>query len=211
MSVPAVPEAVKMRRIIRSMKRLFPHATMMLNYKSDWELMVAVQLSAQCADKKVNEVTPALFKRYPQLTDYVNARPAELESLIRSIGLYRNKAKNIIQCAREVNERFGGTLPRTVAELCTLPGVGRKTANVVLGNAYHISEGIAVDTHVKRLAEKFGLTRETDPVRIERDLMLITPRKEWFMLTYYFIEFGRKYCPARSHDHEQCVKLLRVD
>ena len=194
----------KMLHILHVLKRLFPHAGMALAYSNDWELMVAVQLSAQCTDKKVNEVTPALFKRYPTLEDYAHAKPKEFEKLIYQTGFFRNKTKNILAAAKLLKERFHGKLPKTMEEILELPGVARKTANVVLGNAYGVVEGIAVDTHVKRLARIWKLTDEEDPVRIERDLMDIAPKKDWFRLTYLFIEYGRKYCPARKHDPKSC-------
>lgn len=194
-----------------ALTKLFPHAKIVLNYGNNWELMVAVQLSAQCTDKKVNEITPKLFKKYHTLDDYANANPKEFENDIHSAGFYRNKTKNIIAAAKMVQEKFGGKLPRTMAEMLTIPGVARKTANVVLGNAYGVVEGIAVDTHIKRLTKKLGLTDHTDPVKIERDLMALLPKREWFNFTYRLIDYGRKYCPARPHNHEQCplTKILK--
>ena len=190
--------------ILRSLKKLFPKAGMMLRYANNWELMVAVQLSAQCTDKKVNEVTPALFMRYPHFKDYLTADAREFEQLIYQTGFYRNKTRNILAAAKMLEERFHTKLPRTMDEMLLLPGVARKTANVVLGNAYGLSFGIAVDTHVKRLSHVFGLTDMPDPVRIERDLMELFPKKEWFHITYLMIEYGRRYCPARRHDHANC-------
>lgn len=187
-------------KIVAQLKKLFPHARIALHFSNPWELMVAVQLSAQCTDKKVNEITPALFKKYRKLNDYVRADPRDFEKLIHSCGFFRAKTRNILACARAVKERFDGKLPKTMPEMLMLPGVARKTANVVLGNAYEVVEGIAVDTHVIRLSKKLGLTRHTDPVKIERDLMAILPKKEWFSFTYRLIEYGRKYCPARPHD-----------
>jgi endonuclease-3 len=192
------------RRIIAKLKKLFPTAGMMLTYSNDWELMVAVQLSAQCTDKKVNQVTPALFRRYPTLDDYVNADTREFEQLIYQTGFYRNKTKNILAAAKMIKHEFHGKLPNTMEEILRMPGVARKTANVVLGNAYGVSEGIAVDTHVKRLSRLWGLTDEANPVAIERDLMELVPRKDWFRVTYLFIEYGRNYCPARRHDGKKC-------
>lgn len=177
---------------------------MMLRYGSDWELLVAVELSAQCTDKKVNEVTPRLFARYPRLEDYVQADPREFERLIYQTGFYRNKTKNILAAAKMVKQKFRGKIPKTMKEMLEIPGVARKTANVVLGNAHGVVEGIAVDTHVKRLARVLGLSAEHDPDKIERDLMAILPRKEWFHATYLLIEYGRKYCPARKHDQTKC-------
>jgi endonuclease-3 len=188
------------RKISRVLKKLFPHAKIALNYGNNWELLVAVILSAQCTDKKVNEVTEKLFKKYKTLDDYVNADLKEFEKDIKPTGFYHNKAKNILAAAKMVKEKFGGKIPHTMEEILTLPGVARKTANVVLGNAYGIVEGIAVDTHVRRFAIKFDLTDYKDPQKIEKDLMEIFPKSEWFNITYCFIEYGRKICPARVHD-----------
>lgn len=190
--------------ILKTLKRLFPVAHIALHYANAWELMVAVQLSAQCTDKRVNVVTPGLFKKYKTLADYCAADPKEFEDAIHSTGFFRNKAKNILAAAKMVKEKFNGEVPRAMAEILTLPGVARKTANVVLGNAYGVVDGIAVDTHVKRLAQVLGLTKHTDPVKIERDLMAIIPKKEWFSFTYRLIDYGRAYCVARSHDHARC-------
>ncbi len=165
---------------------------------------MAVVLSAQCTDKKVNEVTEKLFKKYRKLDDYVRAKKSEFEKDIRPTGFYRNKTKSILSAAKVVKEKFGGKLPRTMAEMITIPGVGRKSANVILGNAYGIVEGIAVDTHVRRLSRLLGLTKHNDPVKIERDLMQIVPKNDWFKFTYLLIDYGRKYCSARSHDHANC-------
>jgi len=192
------------REILKKLKKLIPDAKISLNYSNNWELLVSVILSAQCTDKKVNEVTVKLFKKYSRLDDYVSASKKEFEKDIYSTGFYRVKAKNIIKSAKIIKEKFGGKVPKTMDEMLTLPGVSRKTANVVLGNAYGIMEGIAVDTHVIRLAQKFGLTKETDPLKIERDLMEIYPKKEWGRLTNYFIEYGRRYCPAKRHNHDKC-------
>jgi len=195
---------VRGKAVLRKLGRLFPGAGMMLVYKNNWELLVAVELSAQCTDKKVNEVTPRLFARYPTLDAYVQADPREFEQLIFQTGFYRNKTKNILAAATMVQERFHGKIPKTMEEILQLPGVARKTANVVLGNAYGVVEGIAVDTHVKRLAHVLSLSDEQDPNKIEKDLMEVFPRKDWFRATYLLIEYGRKYCPARKHDHTQC-------
>lgn len=187
---------------MRELKRLFPKAKMALGYRTQWELLVAVVLSAQTTDKKVNEVTPGLFKKYRTLDDYVRAKPKEFEKDIKEIGLYKAKAKNILSAAKIVKEKHNGTLPRTMEEMIALPGVGRKTANVVLGNAYGIVEGIAVDTHVQRFAIKLDLSDHATPDKIEKDLMELLPKKEWFGFTYRIIEYGRKICPARPHPCE---------
>ncbi len=192
------------RIILRALKKLFPHATIALKYGNNWELLVAVILSAQCTDKMVNKITPALFKKYRTLKNYVKADPQEFEGYVHSCGFYRTKTKNILAAAKLIKEKFGGKVPKTMEEILTVPGVARKTANVVLGNAYGVVEGIAVDTHVKRLSRVLGLTRHTDPVKIERDLMELLPKKEWFAFTYRLIDYGRKYCVARSHRHEEC-------
>ena len=187
-------------KIANKLKKLFPKAKIALKYRTHWELLVAVVLSAQCTDKKVNEVTEKLFKKYRKLDDYVNADRREFEKDIISTGFYRNKTKNILAAAKLIKEKFGGKIPSTMEEILTIPGVARKTANVVLGNAYGVVEGIAVDTHVRRLSIKLGLTHNSDPVKIEQDLMRLLPKKEWFQFTYRMIEYGRTICPARKHD-----------
>ncbi len=206
MIVPEALPAQKRRaaKILRALKKLFPHATIALRYRTNWELLVAVELSAQCTDKKVNEVTARLFRKYRTLDDYVKADPREFERDIRETGFFRNKARNILAAAREVRKEFHGRLPKTMAEMVTIPGVGRKSANVILGNAYGVVEGIAVDTHVMRLSHVLGLSREKTPEKIERDLMAIIPKKQWFEATYLLIDYGRAYCPARPHRHELC-------
>ena len=187
------------RRIVAELKKLFPDAHIALTYSSNWELLVAVILSAQCTDKKVNEVTNRLFLKYKCLDDYVRAKQSVFEKDIHATGFYRNKTKNILAAAKIVKNQFGGKIPKTMLEILTIPGVARKTANVVLGNVYGIVEGIAVDTHVKRFAQKLALTDSSDPKIIERDLMALVPKNEWFTLTYRLIEYGRKICPARKH------------
>lgn len=193
----------KTRIIVRKLKKLFPHAHTALRYSNNWELLVAVILSAQCTDKKVNEVTARLFQKYKRLDDYVNARLNEFEQDIKPTGFYKNKAKNILATALVLKEKYQGALPKTMEEMLAFPGVGRKTANVVLGNAYGIVKGIAVDTHVRRLSHFFGLTDETSPDKIEQDLMQILTRNEWFDFTYRMIEYGRRYQPARMKDVEK--------
>lgn len=204
-----LPATLKKQRkrgviILKTLKKLFPAARIALTYGNHWELLVAVILSAQCTDKMVNRVTPALFQKYRTLDAYVDANSHEFEKMVFKTGFYRNKTKNILAAARVVKENFNGEIPRTMAEMLTIPGVARKTANVVLGNAYGIVEGIAVDTHVRRLSRVLGLTTQNDPNKIEQDLMGIFPKKEWFALTYRLIEYGRQYCPARKHAHATC-------
>jgi endonuclease III len=191
---------VRLHNLERELKKLFPGAGMALTYSTHWELLVAVMLSAQCTDKKVNEVTRTLFVKYPTLEAYVHADPREFEKDIHATGFFRSKTKHVLATAKKVHEEFGGELPRTMREMLTLPGVARKTANVVLGNAFGIVEGIAVDTHVKRFAIRFDLTDHTDPKRIECDLMSIVPQEDWFLFTYRVIEYGRQIAPARKYD-----------
>ncbi|MBI4094828.1 MAG: endonuclease III [Candidatus Liptonbacteria bacterium] len=194
----------KATRIVRLLKKLLPGARIVLKYNTHWELLVAVVLSAQCTDKKVNEVTETLFKKYRTLDDYVRAKPKIFERDVRPTGFYRAKTKNILAAAKVVKNKFHGTLPKTMDEMLAIPGIGRKSANVILGNAYGVVEGIAVDTHVRRLSRLLGLTNHVDPNKIEQDLMKILPKKEWFDFTYRLIDYGRKYCPARPHTHSLC-------
>lgn len=193
----------RVRSLDRALKKLFPNATIALNYGNTWELLVAVILSAQCTDKMVNKVTEKLFKKYPTLASYTKADPDIFAQDIRSTGFFNNKTKNVLAAARMVQEKFGGVVPNSMQEILTLPGVARKTANVVLGNAYGVVDGIAVDTHVKRFAIRFDLTDYTDPVKIEQDLMVILPKKEWLTFTYRVIEYGRHIAPARKYDTTQ--------
>lgn len=194
----------KAKKIASLLKKFFPRAEIALKYSNNWELLVAVMLSAQCTDKKVNEVTAELFKKYRVLDDYINVSREEFEKDIYSTGFFRAKARHILATAKIIKEQYGGKVPNTMENLLTLPGVARKTANIVLGNGYGIIEGIAVDTHVKRLSRLLGLTNETDPDKIEKDLMAILSRSEWFNFTYRLIEYGRIYCPAHSHNHARC-------
>ncbi|MEK9178452.1 MAG: endonuclease III [Patescibacteria group bacterium] len=193
----------KIKQIIARLKKLFPNSRIALNYSSPWELFVAVVLSAQTTDKQVNIVTKDLFAKYKSLKDYLDVPLKEFQNDIKRIGLYKNKGKNIKLSAEIVYKDYKGKLPDTIAELIKLPGVGRKTANVLLGNIYGKSEGIAVDTHVKRLSKLFGLTKHNDPGRIEKDLMKIVPKRDWFLITYLLIDYGRKYCTARCK-HVDC-------
>lgn len=184
--------------ILKELKKLFPDAKMALRYSNHHELLFAVMLSAQTTDKMVNKITPILYKKYKTLNSYIKAPQKDIEKIIKPIGLYKGKAKNIKGAAKMLNRDFNGKLPDSITELIKLPGVGRKTANVVLGNAHGKAEGIAVDTHVARLSKKFGLTKYKDPKKIEKDLMKIIPKKHWFGFTYLMIEYGRNYSPARK-------------
>lgn len=190
--------------IFRQLKEEYPKAGMILRYSNNWELTVAVILSAQCTDKKVNEVTEKLFQKYPTLDDYVDADIKEFEQDIFQTGFYRTKTKNILAAAKLIKNHFDGEIPKTMEEMLELPGVARKTANVVLGNAYNIVEGIAVDTHVKRVANRLGLTKESSPVKIEQDLMKIIPQTDWFRGTYLFIDHGRAICDAKKPACNKC-------
>ncbi len=191
-------------KIVKILKELFPRADIALTHSNPWELLVATILSAQCTDKKVNEVTAELFKKYKTLNDYVKANQKEFEQDIKSTGFYRNKAKNILTTAKIIKEKYHGRVPHTMEEMLELPGVARKTANIVLGNAYGVVVGIAVDTHVRRLSKLLGLTEHTDPDKIEQDLMQILPKKEWFDFNHRLVLYGRMYCPAIRHDHASC-------
>ena len=190
----------RLRKLDRELKKLFPKASIALRYKNPFELLVAVILSAQCTDKRVNLVTEKLFKKYRTLGDYVHTIPREFEQNIHSCGFFRAKTKNILGAARVVHKNFKGKIPKTMAEMLTIPGVARKTGNVVLGNAHGIVEGIAVDTHVKRFTLRFNLSDHRDPIRIERDLMALLPKKDWLDFTYRVIEYGRQIAPARKYD-----------
>ena len=198
------------RIISRELKKLFPGKLQTpLHYKTPWQLLVAVILSAQCTDAQVNKVTPRLFKKYPNLHAFASAKQKELEREIFSTGFYRNKARSIIGAAKALGERFEGKLPKTISELLTIPGVGIKTANVVLGHIHGVVEGIAVDTHVRRLARKFGLTQESDPNKIERDLMKLFPKREWWDTAYRLKAYGRVYSPARRGDDDPISIVLK--
>lgn len=176
----------------------YPQPETHLDARNAWELTIATVLAAQCTDKRVNMVTPELFRRWPDPASLAEADVSEVEEVIRSTGFYRNKAKNIVAAARRVTNVYGGEVPRTMAELITLPGVARKTANVVLWGAYGINEGLAVDTHVGRIAYRLGLTKDSDPVKVERDLMALFPQKDWGNVNHRMVWFGRDVCDARK-------------
>lgn len=192
------------------LKRLYPNTQTVLKFSNNWELVVAVALSAQCTDKQVNKVTDKLFKKYPRLEDYLTANLEEFEQDIYATGFYKNKAKNVLAAAQVVYKNFNGEIPQTIKELMSIPGVGRKTANVVLGNAFGIIDGIAVDTHVKRISQKYKLTKNTSPEKIEKDLMKLLPKEDWFNFTNRVIDYGREYCPARNHNHEECPLYIAL-
>lgn len=197
-------------QIIVELKKLFPEANTALRYSNCWELLVAVILSAQCTDKTVNRVTEKLFKKYKSFDAYLKADPKEFEQDIKSTGFYRAKTKSVLGAAKIIREKFKNKIPDTMEELTTLPGVARKTANIVLYLCHGTTEGVAVDTHVKRLSKLYGLTDWEDPKKIEQDIMMLLPKKEWMNFTFRMIDYGRKYCPAIRHNHQDCplVKVL---
>ena len=190
--------------LLRRLPAIYPDAHCELDYQNPLELLVATMLSAQCTDKRVNVVTEVLFRRCKSAADYSAISQEELESIIRSAGFFRNKAKNIRAMAAVLVGTHGGEVPRTLHELKSLPGVGRKTANVVLGNAFGLNEGMVVDTHILRLSQRLGLTKHSDPVRIERDLMAVFPRERWTDLSHWIISHGRRRCMARKPDCASC-------
>ncbi len=206
---PSADPQVQARQVIRGLKRLYPQATCALVHKNPFQLLVATILSAQCTDTRVNLVTPALFERFPDAGSMANCDQGDLEELIRSTGFFRAKARNIKAMARHLHDQFGGEIPRDLEALTEMAGVGRKTANVVLGTAFGIATGIVVDTHVKRLAWRLGLTTHKQPVHIERDLMAAVPRPEWVDLSHRLIHHGRQICLARKPRCSRCA-LARI-
>ena len=198
----ATPE--RAREIYDRLIAHYPDAHCALDFKSPFQLLVATILSAQCTDKRVNMVTPALFKRYRTPAALAAAKPEDLEEMIKSTGFFRNKTKSLLGMSNAVADEHAGKVPDTMAELVKLPGVGRKTANVVLGNAYDRNEGVVVDTHVGRVSKRLGLTKNTDPVKVEQDLMKLLPSERWTMLSHLLIEHGRRICEARRPKCEAC-------
>ena len=200
----------RVKEIIKILSKTIPDSQIALRFSNPLELLIATILSAQCTDVKVNQVTAELFKKYRTAKSYAESNLPELEGDIRSTGFYRNKAKSIQKCGQELVARFGGEVPRTLEELVTLPGVGRKTANVILGNTFGVP-GIAVDTHVQRLSQRIGLTKNEDPVKIEFDLMEIVPKDEWTHFSNLLIWHGRRTCVARKPLCESCAIRKRCD
>lgn len=194
----------RIKKILPILKKLYPEAKCSLEYRDPEQLLVATILSAQCTDERVNKVTKTLFKKYRTMQDFAKAKLKVLEEDIRSVGFYHNKAKSILNCAKTLVRDHSGKVPRTMGEMIKLPGVGRKTANVVLGNAYGIASGIAVDTHVLRLSQRIGLSDQQEPVKVEKDLIAVVPRKEWVMFSHYLITHGRKICKALKPDCLNC-------
>ncbi len=197
------------RAVLAFMESRYPAPRSELDWNSPWELLVATMLAAQCTDKRVNTVTPRLFSRWPDVAAVARAELAEMERIVRSTGFYRNKARNVIASACKIMTDFGGEVPATMEELVLLPGVARKTANIVLSNAYGLQEGIAVDTHVKRLSNRLGLTTSQNPVVIEKDLMPLVPRQSWGDFNHYLVLYGREICKARKPLCAECG-LVRI-
>jgi endonuclease-3 len=188
----------RIREIIRILCRTYPDSRTALYHSNPFEILIATILSAQCTDKKVNEITPGLFAKYPTAAEFAAAEPAELEEEIRPTGFYRNKTRSIIGAARRIVESYDGRVPDTMEELITLPGVARKTANIVLSSGFHKAEGIAVDTHVNRLSGRLDLSREKDPDKIEQDLLKVVPEEAWLDFNYLLVNHGRALCHARK-------------
>jgi endonuclease-3 len=194
-------------QVVRRLGRQYPDATCSLDFQTPLELLVATILSAQCTDDRVNRVTKGLFRKYPTAADYASALLSGLERDIQSTGFFRNKARHIQGCCRALVERYDGKVPKQIEELTELPGIGRKTANVVLGTAFAIASGVVVDTHVARVSRRLGLTRQKDPEKIERDLMELVPKREWIALSHRMIQHGRRCCTARKPNCPDCPLL----
>jgi endonuclease-3 len=200
-------KAARTKAIVDGLHKAYPNAHCELDYRNPLQLLIATILSAQATDKAVNLVTPNLFKRYQSAADFAEADMTELQKAIQSLGFFRNKAKSIQSCCRDIDDKHGGEVPRTMPELTELAGVGRKTANVVLGNAFGINEGIVVDTHVMRLSQRLGLSTRTDPEKIEADLVKLVPRDQWTLFSHLLIWHGRRRCYARNPDCVNCEVL----
>ena len=195
------------KTLVQRLREAYPDAHCSLDFASPFQLVIATILSAQCTDKRVNMVTPELFRRWPDAATLAGAKQRDLEAVIRSTGFFRAKAKSLLGCARALVDRHGGEVPRTIDELVRLPGVGRKTANVVLGTAFGIASGVVVDTHVGRISRRLGLTRAADAVRAERDLVRVVPRENWIEFSHWLIEHGRGVCSARRPVCDDCSLL----
>ncbi|MDQ1472222.1 MAG: endonuclease [Bryobacterales bacterium] len=195
----------RVEAILKTLDQMYPNVTCALHHTSPWELLVATILSAQCTDKRVNEVTPGLFAKYPTIQDFAAARQEVLANDIRSTGFFNNKAKSVIGAAKTILGEFGGQIPQTIEQLVTVPGAARKTANVVLGTAYGIASGVVVDTHVHRVSRRLDLTKNNDPVKIEQDLMKIIPPDRWILFSHQIIHHGRALCVARNPKCSECA------
>ena len=201
----AAERRARVDRILRGLDEMYPNATCALDHRDPWQLLVATILSAQCTDKRVNLVTPALFAKYPTPRDFAAVRPEVLAHDIRSTGFFNNKAKSIVGAAKKVVQEFGGKVPRTMEEMLTIPGAARKTANVVLGTAYGVAVGVVVDTHVQRVSRRLDLTKNTDPAKIEQDLMKAIPEERWILFSHQIIHHGRALCQARKPRCGECL------
>ncbi|HVN05152.1 MAG TPA: endonuclease III [Bryobacteraceae bacterium] len=201
----AAERRARVDQILCGLDQMYPKATCALHHHNPWELLVATILSAQCTDKRVNEVTPGLFAKYPTPRDFAAVRPEVLAQDIRSTGFFNNKAKSIVGAAKKVVNDFGGKVPQTMEEMLTIPGAARKTANVVLGTAYGISAGVVVDTHVQRVSRRLDLTKQDDPVKIEQDLMKVIPQNRWILFSHQIIHHGRALCQARKPRCSGCL------
>jgi endonuclease III len=200
----AAERQARVKKILAALDRMYPNVTCALHHSNPWQLLVATILSAQCTDKRVNEVTPGLFAKYPTIQDFAAAKQEEMAQDIRSTGFFNNKAKSVIGAARKIRSEFGGEVPREMDQLLSVPGAARKTANVVLGTAFGIAVGVVVDTHVQRISRRLDLTKETDPVRIERDLMKTIPKEKWVLFSHQIIHHGRALCVARNPKCAEC-------
>lgn len=200
----AVERKARVGRILAELDKLFPAATCALNHENAWQLLVATILSAQCTDERVNKVTPDLFRKYPTVEDFANASQDELANDIRSTGFFNNKARSLIGAAKRILTDYHGKVPQTMDQLLTVPGAARKTANVVLGTAFGIPSGIVVDTHVTRISQRLDLTKNTDPAKIETDLMKMIPQDRWILFAHQVIHFGRQICAARKPRCASC-------
>jgi endonuclease-3 len=209
LKLPAKPKtaadrAARVQKILAILDQMYPGATCALHHSNAWELLVATILSAQCTDKRVNMVTPALFKKYPTIQDFASVSQDELAQEIKSTGFFNNKARSVIGAAKKILSDFGGKVPQDIDQLLTVPGAARKTANVVLGCAFNIASGVVVDTHVQRISLRLDLTRETEPVKIEKDLMKIIPKQKWILFSHQIIHHGRALCVARNPKCAEC-------
>ncbi len=200
----AADKQARVKKILAGLDKMYPGVTCALHHSNAWELLVATILSAQCTDKRVNEVTPGLFRKYPTIKDFAAVAPEVLAQDIRSTGFFNNKAKSVTGAARRILSEFGGKVPQDMDQLLTVPGAARKTANVVLGSGFGIASGVVVDTHVSRISHRLDLTKESDPVKIERDLMKIIPKEKWILFSHQIIHHGRAICVARTPKCAEC-------
>jgi len=200
----AAERQARIKKILAILDKMYPGVTCALHHSNAWELLVATILSAQCTDKRVNMVTPGLFRKYPTIQDFAGAAQEELAQDIRSTGFFNDKSKSVIGAARKILSNFGGEIPRDIDQLLTVPGAARKTANVVLGTAFGIASGVVVDTHVQRISRRLDLTKETDPVKIEKDLVKILPKDKWILFSHQIIHHGRALCIARNPRCTEC-------